>query len=77
VADGIFDHEEILTAIRARNAQLARRLVAEHLARTADILEGLMTGQAVSQRKAVRRTKNVGRKTLTDNERSSDKLGEE
>jgi DNA-binding FadR family transcriptional regulator len=77
VADGIFDHEEILAAIRPRNADLARRLVAEHLARTADILEGLMAGHAAPQRKAVRLTKSLGHKILVDDERSSDKIGED
>jgi GntR family transcriptional repressor for pyruvate dehydrogenase complex len=77
VADGIFDHEEILAAIRVKNAELARRLVAEHLERTADILEGLMTGQVVPERKAVKDTKNLDHKILADDEPSSDKLREE
>jgi GntR family transcriptional repressor for pyruvate dehydrogenase complex len=73
VADGIFDHEEILVAIRARNPDLARRLLEEHLARTADILEGLMTGHVAPQRKKARRAK----KTLVEDDRSSDKIEEE
>jgi DNA-binding FadR family transcriptional regulator len=77
VADGIFDHEEILAAIRARNADLAERLVAEHLARTADILEGLIAGHATPQRKTLPRSRTLSHKVIADDERSSNKLGEE
>lgn len=77
VADGIFDHEEILAAIRTRNADLARRLVDEHLARTAEILEGLITGQAAPQRKTRGYSRTLSHETLADDERSSDEHGEE
>jgi GntR family transcriptional repressor for pyruvate dehydrogenase complex len=77
VADGIFDHEEILAAISAKKADLAERLVADHLARTAEILEGLITGQTPPQRKARGRSKTLSHEIIADDERSSDKLGEE
>lgn len=48
LVDGIFDHEEILAAIRARNAPLARKLVADHLERTAEILEALTAKQSTA-----------------------------
>lgn len=45
IVDGIFDHEEILAAVKARDAELARKLVAEHLERTAEILDALVSGK--------------------------------
>jgi GntR family transcriptional repressor for pyruvate dehydrogenase complex len=48
IVDGIFDHEEIVAAIRDRKVDLARRLVSEHLERTAEILDALMTDRVAA-----------------------------
>jgi DNA-binding FadR family transcriptional regulator len=48
IVDGIFDHEEILAAIATRNAGLARQLVADHLERTAEILDQMIVEDAVA-----------------------------
>jgi GntR family transcriptional repressor for pyruvate dehydrogenase complex len=55
IVDGIFDHEEIVAAIKQRDAERARRLVAEHLERTAEILDALT---AASSRADVSRSRN-------------------